>query len=61
VRIDPSATSIVLYKAWLKTSAGKKVAREARRELKGHNLACWCKVGTPCHGDVLLRVANVRA
>lgn len=27
-------------------------------ELRGKNLACWCKAGTPCHGDVLLQLAN---
>jgi hypothetical protein len=27
-------------------------------QLRGKNLACWCKPGTPCHADVLLRVAN---
>lgn len=26
-------------------------------ELRGKNLACWCKAG-PCHADVLLRLAN---
>lgn len=26
--------------------------------LRGQNLACWCKLGTPCHADVLLRIAN---
>jgi hypothetical protein len=30
-----------------------------REELRGKNLACWCKSGMPCHADVLLRVANV--
>ena len=29
-----------------------------REELAGKNLACWCKIGTPCHADVLLRLAN---
>ena len=29
-----------------------------RRELRGKNLACWCKLGTPCHADVLLKIAN---
>jgi len=29
------------------------------RELRGKNLACWCKAGTPCHADILLRLANV--
>ena len=26
--------------------------------LRGKNLACWCKPGTPCHADVLLKLAN---
>ena len=29
-----------------------------RKELAGKNLACWCKVGAPCHADVLLELAN---
>jgi len=27
-------------------------------ELRGKNLACWCKAGDTCHADVLLAVAN---
>lgn len=27
-------------------------------ELRGKNLACWCKEGQPCHADVLLEIAN---
>lgn len=27
-------------------------------QLRGKNLACWCKPGEPCHGDILLRLAN---
>ena len=27
-------------------------------ELKGKNLACYCKAGRPCHADVLLSIAN---
>lgn len=27
-------------------------------ELKGKNIACFCPVGEPCHGDVLLKLAN---
>ena len=27
-------------------------------ELKGKNLACFCPEGSPCHGDVLLKLAN---
>lgn len=27
-------------------------------DLRGKNLACFCKEGDPCHGDVLLALAN---
>jgi hypothetical protein len=27
-------------------------------ELRGKNLMCWCKIGAPCHADILLEVAN---
>ena len=41
--------------------------REIRAELRGKNLACWCKLwdekglrtlAFPCHADVLLKIAN---
>lgn len=28
------------------------------RELAGKDLACWCPLGSPCHADVLLALAN---
>ena len=31
---------------------------KVRTELRGKNLACWCKPGAPCHADVLLELAN---
>jgi hypothetical protein len=37
------------------------VAERIVAELKGKNLACWCPLGSPCHADVLLRVANAGA
>jgi hypothetical protein len=27
-------------------------------ELRGLDLACWCPLNFPCHGDVLLEVAS---
>lgn len=39
--------------------------KEARRHvienlstIRGKNLACWCSHDGPCHGDVLLKLAN---
>lgn len=26
--------------------------------LRGRDLACWCPLNQPCHGDVLLEIAN---
>jgi hypothetical protein len=31
---------------------------DAKRELKGKDLACWCRLDRPCHADVLLEIAN---
>lgn len=28
------------------------------RDIRGKNLACWCKLDKPCHADVLLDLAN---
>lgn len=40
----------------LRTEPAK--TRELLDQLRGKNLACWCKPGTPCHADVLLEFAN---
>ena len=32
-----------------------------RQELSGKNLACWCPIESPCHADVLFRIANGKA
>jgi Domain of unknown function (DUF4326) len=31
---------------------------DVKRELRGCNVADWCALSQPCHGDVLLRIAN---
>lgn len=50
------ANAIARYRAYL--DANEKLGDEARKELAGKNLACWCKPGLPCHAEILLRVAN---
>lgn len=30
-------------------------------ELRGKDLACWCRLDQPCHADVLLKLANAEA
>ncbi len=29
-----------------------------KENLRGKNLACWCRLDQPCHADVLLSIAN---
>ena len=35
-----------------------KAWAEHREELRGKNLACWCRAGSACHADVLIELAN---
>ena len=32
--------------------------RDALKDLRGRDLACWCALDAPCHADVLLDLAN---
>jgi hypothetical protein len=49
------ATNIQRYRTWLLNQP--KLVERARRELRGHDLVCWC-APLPCHADILLEVAN---
>ena len=57
--------AVALCAQWLrgtldpKLSPGPPPSRdEIRAGLKGHNLACWCRPGAPCHSEILLDLAN---
>lgn len=55
------AESVAAFRAWVNRSVGPSgFARsyEARLELAGCDLACWCPLDEPCHADVLLAIAN---
>lgn len=57
VSTTPEA-AVNFYRRFLKTETGRKLCLDARRELRGKNLACWCRPGAPCHADLLLEIAN---
>lgn len=57
-KIGPDGTReevIAKYRDWLAGQPGLMDA--ARRKLAGKDLVCFC-APRPCHGDVLLEVAN---
>lgn len=66
--LDPEAAqakAVALCGQWLRGTLDAKLSpgtppsgADIRRELAGHNLACWCRPGTPCHADVLIELAN---
>lgn len=53
----PLAHNLIEFEDWVdhRTRAGKLDLEP----LRGKDLACWCPVGAPCHGDVLIRRANL--
>lgn len=54
--------ALMLYRTWLAEHPdGKRIAADAKRELRGKNLACFCKLDAACHADILLVVANQEA
>lgn len=53
------AASVVMAVEAFRTLHDNELSRQSmRHHLKGKGVACWCAVGTPCHGDVLLEFAN---
>lgn len=36
----------------------QRAMRDAKRYLRGKDLACWCPLNKPCHADILLEIAN---
>lgn len=58
-RIKDQASAVRWFKAMLRGGETPPFSlADIRCELRGKNLACWCKPGTPCHADVLLEISN---
>jgi uncharacterized protein DUF4326 len=55
IYVNSNAEAVAAFR-WL--AAQEKYRTQVVAELRGKNLACWCKPGEPCHADVLLEIAN---
>jgi hypothetical protein len=47
--------AIAKYRRWLTKGEGRQLPID---ELRGKNLACFCRLDEACHADVLLELAN---
>ena len=53
-RPDDHAPAVATYERWLRSQPR---LMDALSELRGLDLVCWC-MPLPCHGEVLLELAN---
>lgn len=53
-KVRPASKAVELFERY----EAPFMARVARQELRGKNLACWCRLDQPCHADILLKLAN---
>jgi len=60
VGIDTRADAVRLFRDMLKFGNPEDYPLDdvIGAELRGKNLACWCRLDQPCHADVLLELAN---
>ena len=62
-KLDAVRESVRLYNDELTYWVGGRMSWDpefaaAVADLRGKDLACWCTPDSPCHADVLLKVAN---
>jgi hypothetical protein len=46
------------FREWITAPEQFELLEQARRELRGFNLACYCELDEPCHADVWLELVN---
>lgn len=56
MKIETAEDAVFAYRNWMECGAWAEGLDP--EELRGKDLACWCKPGAPCHADVLLELAN---
>lgn len=53
---NPQQWVVDAHREWLMHNPAKLAA--IRTHLAGKDLVCWCPLSAPCHGDILLTIAN---
>lgn len=47
-----------LFRAYMEINEGLFIQEMKLRQIRGKDLACWCRLDQPCHADILLELAN---
>lgn len=50
---------VAKFERWIRSKP--EMVAKAKRELKGKVLGCWCSPISPCHAEVLVKIANERS
>jgi hypothetical protein len=56
--VPTAEDAVACFREMMEQSEERQVA--AAEELRGKNLACFCRLDQPCHADVLIEIANRR-
>ena len=56
--VHAKSIAVTLFHGFIELPENFRLLAAVKRDLRGKNLACWCKPGEPCHADVLLELAN---
>lgn len=52
------AYCVKLFDEYIQRPEQEALRSKIKLELKGRNLACWCRLDEPCHAETLLTIAN---
>jgi hypothetical protein len=56
--VPTAEDAVACFREMMEQSEERQIA--AAEELRGKNLACFCRLDQPCHADVLIEIANRR-
>jgi uncharacterized protein DUF4326 len=57
-RLEAAQLALEAFRDWITSPAQSILLDHARAILRGYNLVCFCPHDWPCHGDILLELAN---
>lgn len=55
-KVDSREEAIECYRNYIMNTPS--LLKTVKKELRGKILGCWCRPEFPCHGDILLEIAN---